>query len=60
VDKNLQRQMAFNEKLEKLLKEAHGVKFFNYDSVFMEKNEFKKQHTLFQVNFKALSMEEKV
>ncbi len=52
--------MAFNEKLEKLLKEAHGVKFFNYDSVFMEKNEFKKQHTLFQVNFKALSMEEKV
>jgi hypothetical protein len=26
--------MAFNKKLQKLLKEVHGVKPFNYDSVF--------------------------
>jgi hypothetical protein len=36
------------------------VKPFNYDNVFRENNEFKKQHTLFQVKFKALPMGEKV
>jgi len=29
--------MAFNEKLQKLLKEAQGVKPFNHDSVFLKK-----------------------
>ncbi len=56
---NLQRQMAFNEKLQKILKEAQGIKPLNYDNVFKEKNELKKQHTLFQIKLKALTMEEK-
>jgi hypothetical protein len=34
--------MTFNEKLQKLLKEARRVKPFNYDSVFIENNDFKK------------------
>jgi hypothetical protein len=34
--------MAFNEKLQKLLEEAHGIKSFNYDNVFRENNELKK------------------
>ncbi len=51
--------MAFNEKLQKLLEEAQRKKPFNYDSDFIENNEFKKHNTLFQVKFKALSMEEK-
>ncbi len=33
MDKNLQKQMAFNEKLQKLQKEAKRVKPLNYDSV---------------------------
>jgi hypothetical protein len=36
--------MAFNEKLQKFLKEAQRVKPFNYDNVFKENNELKKQH----------------
>ncbi len=35
------------------------VKPFNYDSVFTENNELKKQNILFQVKLKALLMEEK-
>jgi len=46
MDRNLQRQMAFNEKLLKFLKEAQGIKPFNYDNVFKENNELKKQHIL--------------
>ncbi len=51
--------MAFSEKLQKFLEEAQGVKPFNYDNVIRKNSEFKKQHTLFQVKFKALSMQEK-
>ncbi len=50
--------MAFNEKLQKLLKEAQGIKPFNYDNVFRENNELNKQNTLLQVKLKALTMEE--
>ncbi len=38
--------MAFNEKLNKLLDEIQKKKTFNYDIVFIENNEFKKQNTL--------------
>jgi hypothetical protein len=41
------------------VEEAQGVKPFNYDSVFRENNEFKKQHTFLLVKLKALLMEEK-
>jgi len=46
MDKNLQKQIAFDEKLQKLLKEAKRVKPFNYDSVFTKNIEFNKQNTL--------------
>jgi ribosome-binding ATPase YchF (GTP1/OBG family) len=46
MDKNLQKQMAFDEKLQKLIKEAKRVKPFNCDSVFTENIEFKKKNTL--------------
>jgi hypothetical protein len=59
MDINLQKQMAFNEKLHELLEETRRVKPFNYESVFIENNEFKKQNTLLQVKLKALSMQEK-
>ncbi len=59
MDTNLQKQMAFNEKLKNLLEETEKKKPFNYDIVFIENNEFKKQNTLLQVKLKALSMEEK-
>ncbi len=51
--------MAFNENLNKLLKEIQKKKPFNYDIVFTENSEFKKQNTLLQVKLKASSMEEK-
>jgi hypothetical protein len=51
--------MAFNEKLNKLLKEIQKTKPFNYDIVFGENSEFKKHSTLLQVKLKALSMKEK-
>jgi hypothetical protein len=38
MDRNLQKHEAFNEKLQKLLKETQKVKPFNYDSVFREQN----------------------
>jgi hypothetical protein len=59
MDRNLQKQKAFNEKLQKLLEETQKVNPFNYDIVFKENNEFKKHNTLLQVKLKALSMEEK-
>jgi hypothetical protein len=46
MDKTLQRQMVFNEKLQKLLEKAQGIKPFNYNNVFREKNKLKKQHIL--------------
>jgi hypothetical protein len=42
MDINLWKLMAFNEKLNKLLKETHKKKPFNYDIVFGESSEFKK------------------
>jgi hypothetical protein len=59
MDINLQKQIAFIEKLSKLLEETHTKKPFNYDIVFGKNNELWKQNTLLQVKFKALSMEEK-
>ncbi len=59
VDKNLQKQMAFNEKLNKLMEEIQKKKPFNYDIVFTKNNDFKKQNTLLQIKLKALSMEGK-
>jgi hypothetical protein len=50
MDKNLQRQIAFNERLEKVFEAAQGIKPFNYDNVFKENNELKKQqHSLLHV-----------
>ncbi len=51
--------MTFNEKLNKLLEEIQKKKTFNYVIVFIKNSEFKKFNILFQVKFKALSMEEK-
>jgi hypothetical protein len=59
MDKNLQKQMAFNEKLNKLLEEILMKKPFNYDIVFGKISELWKQNILLQVKFKGLSMEEK-
>ncbi len=59
MDKNLQKQMAFNEKLNKLLEETLKVKPFNYDIVLRENNDFKKHNILLQVKLKALLMEKK-
>ncbi len=42
MDKKLQKQKAFNEKLHKLSEETQKVKPFNCDIVFRENNEFKK------------------
>jgi hypothetical protein len=41
------------------LKQAQEIKPFNYDIVFKENNELNKQHSLLQVKFNALTMEEK-
>jgi hypothetical protein len=42
MDINLQKQMASNEKLNKLLEEIQKKKSFDYDIVFTTNNEFKK------------------
>ncbi len=42
MDMNLQMHMAFNEKLQKLLKDDQGIKPFNYDNVFKENSELMK------------------
>jgi hypothetical protein len=41
------------------LEQAQGIKPFNYDIIFKENNELKKQHSLLQVKLKALTMENK-
>jgi hypothetical protein len=51
--------VAFNEKLNKILKEIQKKKLFNYDIVFGKNSEFMKHNILLQVKLKALSMEEK-
>jgi hypothetical protein len=53
------KQITFNEKLHKLLEETKKVKPFNFDSVFIENNEFKKKNILRKIKLKALLMEEK-
>jgi hypothetical protein len=45
--------------LHQVLKHAKGIKPFNYDNVFRENNELKKQDNLLKVKLKALTMEEK-
>ncbi len=59
MDRNLQKHMVFNEKLNKLLEQNQKKKPFSYDIAFIENNEFKKYNTLLQVKLKALSMQEK-
>ncbi len=59
MDINLQKQMTFNEELNKPLKETKKEKIFKYDNIFIENDEFKKHNILLQVKLKALSMEEK-
>ncbi len=59
MDRNLHKQLAFNEKLNRLLEETQKIKLFNYDTIFIKNSEFNKQNTLLQVKLKALSMEEK-
>jgi len=46
MEKNLQKQMAFNEILNKLLEEIKKKKPFNYDTIFGENCEFRKQNIL--------------
>ncbi len=59
MDKNLQKHKVVNERLHQVLKHAKGIKPFNYDNVFRENNELKKQDNLLKVKLKALTMEEK-
>ncbi len=42
MDRNLQKQMVFNEKLNKLMEETQKKKPFNYNIVFQKNSEFKK------------------
>ncbi len=58
MDRNLQKWMAFNEKLNKLLEETQNKKPFNCGTIFKENNEIKKQNILPQVKLRALLMEE--
>jgi hypothetical protein len=51
--------MVFNKRLQKVLKEAQRIKSFDYDNVLKKNNELKKQHSLLQLKFKALTMKEK-
>jgi hypothetical protein len=46
--------MVVNERLQQVLELAKGIKPFNYDNVFKNNNELKKQHSLFKVKLKAL------
>ncbi len=59
MDKKLQKQMVFNKRLKKILEEAKGIKSFDYDNVLKKNNELKKQYSLLQVKFKALTMKKK-
>jgi hypothetical protein len=58
MDGKLQKHMAFNEKLNKLLEETRRIKPFNYDNVFTKNNEFKKYNILLEVKLESLLMEE--
>ncbi len=51
--------MVFNKRSQKVLKEAQRIKSFDYDNVLKKNNELKKQHSLLQLKFKALTMKEK-
>jgi hypothetical protein len=55
------KQVAFNDKLNKFLEETQRVKPFNYDSVFIDNSEYKKQNTSSktQIRLNTLSMEER-
>jgi hypothetical protein len=46
MDRNLHKQLAFNEKLNRLLEETQKIKLFNYDTIFIKNSEFNKQNTL--------------
>ncbi len=59
MDRNLQRQMVVNGRLQQVLEQAKGIKPFNYYNVFRKNNELKKKHSLLKVKFKGLIMEEK-
>ncbi len=37
---------VINERLQQILEQVQGIKRFNYDNVFREDNELKKQHGL--------------
>jgi hypothetical protein len=47
MDTNMQKQMAFNEKLNKLLEEIQKKKPFNYDIAFGENIKLWKHNFLF-------------
>jgi len=59
MDRNLQKQNVVNEGLQQVLEQAKGIKPFNYDNVFKENNELKKQHSFLKIKLKALTMEER-
>ncbi len=59
MDRNLQKQKVVNERLQQVLEQAKRIKPFDYDNVFKENNEHKKQHNLFKEKLKALNMKEK-
>jgi hypothetical protein len=42
MDKNIQKQMTFNEKLNKFLEETQKTKPFNYNIVCIKNSEFRK------------------
>ncbi len=42
MDENLQKKMAFNERLQQVLEQAQGIKPFNYNNALRENNELKK------------------
>ncbi len=52
MDKKMQKQMAFKEKSQKLLKQAQKVKPFNYDSVFTKIMNTKNKILCFKLNSK--------
>jgi hypothetical protein len=60
MDRILQKQMAFNEKLNKLLEETQKKKPFNYDIVFGENSELQKQNILFHVKLKTYQSRKKM
>jgi hypothetical protein len=59
MDRNLQKQMAFNEKLNNSFEGNSKEKTFQLSCFLHRKCKFKKHNTLLHINLKALSMEEK-